>query len=59
VLIVALILVSAASAVDLDFDAANGSCNVASNWVDSVTGDPSPSLVERFAWVSLALRRAR
>ena len=47
VLVVALIIVCAASAVNLDFGAANDNDHVAGNWVDSVTGDPSPSLVER------------
>src|SRR3954471_18867696 len=41
--IAALVLVSAASAVDLDFNVANGNYNVASNWVDSTTRAVSAS----------------
>ena len=43
VLIAVLVFVSAASAVDLDFNVANGNYNVASNWVDTTNPIPVPA----------------
>ena len=42
-LIAVLVLTSAAGAVDLDFNVANGNYTVAGNWVDATTGAPAAS----------------
>ena len=43
VLIAVLVFAPAASAVDLDFNVANGNYNVASNWIDTTNAIPVPA----------------
>src|SRR3954451_2982812 len=43
VLVVGLVLVSAASAADLDFNVASGNFNVAGNWIDTTAALPVPA----------------
>src|SRR4051812_27523033 len=43
VLVAGLVLVSAASAADLDFNVASGNFNVAGNWIDTTAALPAPA----------------